>query len=42
MKEDVNISMEEGLGDLAARIDIQIKSLEIAHSKWVIESSTVM
>ena len=42
LKEDVNISIEIGLVDLAARIDIQIKLLEFSSSNWVIESIFVM
>ena len=41
MKEDVNMSTKEGLVDLATRIEIQIKKLEIARSNWVTESSTI-
>ena len=41
MKEDANISTEEGLVELVAKIEIQLKSLEIASNNWVKKSYTI-
>ena len=42
MIEDANISTKEGMVDFSTRIQVQIKSLEIANNTWILEKSTII
>ena len=42
MQQNAHISIEEGLVDLAAKLEIQIHSLEIANNNWNVKITTII